>query len=234
MIQVLGRLLRSTRGQSAAIVALFLSFAGVVLLTGALGVGLAIAQKARLQDAADAAALAAAREVRPSTTIVVRRYDRVCERVYDNRQQRWITACQDSVLPETITLDGRAMDLLPDRWLREADCDGRLDDPSMERPGRWTVCEWGSTEKTDWSLAADRARAVAVSYLQENLQGQTFKTWRMTSFRVNTSRPMPVVELEVEAEAINPVLQAVVGHPVNMKVLAWADSVDRTLPEEAR
>ena len=234
MKTVLFQTLRSTRGQSAAIVALFLSFVGVVLLAGGTGLALAIAQKAKLQDAADAAALAAAREVRPSTTIVVRRYERVCERVYDNRQRRWVTACQDSVLPETITLDGRAMDLLPDRWLREADCDGRLGDPNMERPGRWTVCEWGSTEQTDWSLAADRARTAAVAYLQENLRGQTFKTWRITSFRVNTSRPMPVVELEVEAEASNPILQAVVRRPIKMKVLAWSDSVDRTLPEEAR
>lgn len=233
-MMALRRMFRSDHGQSAAFVALFLALAGTTLVLGAMGLGIAIAQKAKLQDAADAAALAAAREVRPSTTLVVRRYERVCERVYDNRQRKWVTTCQDSVLPETITLDGRAMDLLPDRWLREADCDGRLGDPNMERPGRWTVCEWGSTEQTDWSLAADRALAVAVSYLQENLRGQTFKTWRMTSFRVNTSRPMPVVELEVEAEASNPILQAVVRRPIRMKVLAWSDSVDRTLPEGTR
>ena len=234
MKMVFLRMLRSTRGQSAAIVALFLSFVGVVLLAGATGLALAIAQKAKLQDAADAAALAAAREVRPGTTIVVRRYDRVCQRVYDRRQRKWVTQCQDSILPETITLDGRAMDLLPDRWLREANCDGRLDDPKMKRPGRWTVCEWGSTDQTNWSLAANRARAAAESYLRSNLQGQTFKTWRITSFRVNTARPMPVVELEVEAQASNPILQAVVRRPIMMKVLAWSDSLDRTLPEEAR
>jgi len=219
---MLRRLWRSDWGQSAAIAALFLSFIGAFLLTGSVGIALAIAQKARLQDAADAAALAAAREVRPDTTIVVRKYDRVCGPG---------GKCQDSILPETITLDGRATDLLPDRWLKMAGCDGRLD---LKKPGHWTVCEWGSTEQTDWSLSVSRARTAAESYLRDNLQGQTFKNWQITYFRVDANRPMPLVQLEVEAEASNPLLRAVVRKPIKMKVLAWSDSVDRTLPPGAR
>ena len=231
---MLRKLVQSTRGQSAVLIALFLSFAGVVLLAGGMGLALAIVQKAQLQDAADAAALAAAREVRPSTTIVVRRYDRQCERVYDSNQRQWQVQCSDSLPAETIPIQGRAEDLLPDRWLQMAGCDGPLNDPEFKKPGQWKVCEWGSTEETDWSLAYDRARNAAESYLQTFLQRTTFRNWRITNFSIAVARPIPMVELEVEAEAGNPVLQAVVGHPVNMKVLAWADSVDRTLPEEAR
>ena len=213
---------RDSRGQSAVIVALFLALAGAVMMLGAAGVGLAMADKAKLQSAADAAALAGAKQAVPYVELAVRKYARSCSGG---------GRCQDAP-PVTVFLHGWAPDLLPDRWLQMAGCDARREDPATKRPGSRTVCEYGVRPAMEWRVNPDAARQAAEWYLAQNL-GQRFKSWRVTAFRVVNpgAGSMPHVELTVQAEPRWNPLAAVVRKPLRYEVAAWAEPRDGWVPD---
>lgn len=219
-------LLRSTRAQAITMLALFLALVGIPLIIGFTGVGLLMLNRARIQDAADSAALAAAREATVSSKFVIRRYDRTC--VWDSTKRQ--TVCSDDPLAESVEITGDIESLLPDHWLKKAGCDGRRQD--VHKPGQWKVCEWGGTElqNNSWYLDPQHARSVALQYLSQNLNDNNIKNWRVISFHVDNNLQPPRVRLEIEAQLQNPLIQAIVHKPVNVRVIAWARSVDQTLP----
>lgn len=222
------RLLRSTKAQAATLLALFLSIVGVTLIVGFMGVSLLMLNRSRIQDAADSAALAAARESTVSSKLVVAQYNRTC--VYDSKAKR--TVCSTDPMAEGIELTGDMRDYLPDKWLKAAGCDGRPEDPKVNQPGQWKVCTWGATETGNhrWYLDPQRARTVALQYLAENLNDNNIMSWKLVSFNVDNNLQPPRVRMEVEAQLQNPLIQAIVRKPVKIHVIAWSQGVDRTLP----
>lgn len=209
--------------------ALFLSFVGVTLIVGFIGVSLLMLNIARVQDAADSATLAAAREAVTSTKFIVEKYDRTC--VWDSKNNR--TVCTDNLIPEVVELTGDVQSLFPDQWLKEADCDGRPEDAHVNKPGHWKVCTWGAAEKTNntkWYLDPQVARTVALQYLSQNLNDNKITSWRVVDFQVDNNLQPPRVRMEVEAQLQNALLQAITRKPITMRIISWSQGEDRTLP----
>lgn len=213
------RLLIHSRGQTLTIVALFLSIVGLTLLIGFTGVAIAFLQKQRVQNAVDAAALAAARTARPKVNFVVLAYDRNCE--MDGK-------CIDSP-PKVIEMQGWADELFPYKWLAEAGCDMNIHDVRAKKKGHRIVCEYGALSDSTWNINFDRAFHAAQEYLNLNFSGK-IGAWSIERFAVENDAHPPRVMLTVRATLPNSVLSMITRRPAEIRVEAWAEPRATVVP----
>jgi hypothetical protein len=187
--------------------------------------------RAQLQAAADAAALAAAREAVPVVELTVRSHVRECRWVErwtgygsDRRLERVLECVSRDARSETVR--GPATDLLTrGNWWRAAGCDA-LSDPSG-REGQWKVCEsWRQAGIAEWTFApvGSAPRAAAADFLQRNL-APLAANWELTGFSVEEGTG--TVRLSVRATLRYSPLAVVTARPTTIAVEAWAKPTAR-------
>lgn len=225
-------LIADRRGQALVLAAFFLALVGAAFALGALGVGAAYRGRSQVQAAADAAALAVAKQAIPVYEFAIRTHIREC---------RWVTV---RVPTGEVDKDGRPIyrdeerlsctdrDQKEERaegpltsmiarggWVRAVGCDVTYD---IEREGVWKVCDGQQpVRQTGWAYPPEDVapRPTAEAVLAANLRDLA-ASWRLVDIQAQDGTG--TVTLRVQATLRENPLAGVVGRPVTLTVDAWA------------
>lgn len=232
------RMMRDDSGQSLVLAALFLALVALVLLLGGLGMASAYRSRAHIQSAADAAALAAAREAVPLVTASIQVHDRACRE--EVRWRREMRPGPDGELvevevPYTViecknqpTRVVNAKDILPafinGGWIAAAGCNATRD---LIQLGSWTVCEtWWVASHDGWAYppGLSSPRRAAEVTLASNLAGLAAE-WEITRFEAIDGSG--IIRLGVRATLVDNPLSSIARRPVVLNIAAWSRPTGR-------